>query len=813
MKTITLKSKAALIRSQRILVLVSFLTCGASFAQLQNNGILFVGDNGILTLKTGTYGFGSNAGTLSKTTRTNSSYGKIVFGAAATSTGATSNHFLDGYGRTLSDQPFIMNIGQGTVLAPIRIDAADATLTGVDAAFYNIGQTKGTTIDAELSEISNSEYWDIQGTNATISLSWRTATLANLSTSNYTIVGFNSGTNTWDIIPSIIDQTSFLGGLSTPTAGSIKSTSDVNLILYRYLTIGAKGDACQPIVDANTIVKTWSGTWSGDNLPPNEFNAVILTASYNTELHGGSFSCNSLVLNEGVTLTITDEKSIECVKGVTGSGKIILSSTANFVQRDNGALAPKIELTKRTRKMRRYDYIYWGTPISGDFKSQIANARIVAENSETVPNAGAFDLLYKYNSGLAVGQSGWAPLDVTTSGRGFISRVKLQAPLIDLSVYRNIDMKFDGIANNGEIEVLIKNNPASPNAGNSHNLLANPYPSAIDGDKFLIENTNLDGVIYLWKQKENYTGSGFYHQEDYVAYTRLGSSTLISPVLGVGGTTPQILSNASRIIASGQGFKVKSLVNSGQATFNNCMRVLEGNSTFVRSANAVVDSYKVTMSGPNGVSSTILVGYTPETTLSYDRMYDATTNSVSTAQVFTVLDNTDIKLAINARPSFENTDTVKMGMLKNNTYSETFVFNIDEKEGIFNTPDVNVYIHDKVQNTYHNLNNGSFSFTTSAANVLNRFELVYQTDSTLSNPGFVTAQTFVTLNDNVFKVNSSKEISNIAIYDIAGRLISTYAGVNNVAFSTAFNRFEGVYIAKIILTDGTIVTEKLINKQ
>ena len=464
--------------------------------------------------------------------------------------------------------------------------------------------------------------------------------------------------------------------------------------------------------------------------------------------------------------------------------------------------------------MRRFDYIYWGTPISGNFISQIAGARIVGETGDAVPNVGAFDLLYKYNSGLAAGQSGWAPLDATTTGRGYISRVKQQGPLADQTELRAIDMKFQGTANNGDITVEIKNNALSPNSGNSHNLLANPYPSAIDADRFLIENTNLDGVIYLWKQQQNYPGTGFYQQADYVAYTRLGSTTLSSPVLIPGGSAPGIPIDADYgKIASGQGFKVKSLVTNGTAIFNNCMRLLDSNNQFARNANEVIDSYKVTMSGPNGVSSTMLVGYTPETTIAYDRMYDATTNSVSTAQVFTLLDNTDIKLAINARPSFDDTDVVNMGLLKNNTYSETFVFTIEDKEGVFNTPDVNVYIHDKVQNTYHNLNSGSFSFTTTSANVLNRFELVYQNDSTLSNPDFVTAQTFVTLNDNTFKVSSSKEISDIAIYDIAGRLISTYNGVNNVTFATAFNRVEGVYIAKISLTDGTIVTEKLINKQ
>jgi hypothetical protein len=153
-----------------------------------------------------------------------------------------------------------------------------------------------------------------------------------------------------------------------------------------------------------------------------------------------------------------------------------------------------------------------------------------------------------------------------------------------------------------------------------------------------------------------------------------------------------------------------------------------------------------------------------------------------------------------------------LGILKNNTNAETITFTIDEKEGIFNTNQVTVYLRDKVQNTYHNLNNGPFTYTSSVTNLGNRFELVYQTDAELSNPEFDTTKTFVSLNDNVFKANSSAEMSSITIYDIAGRLIATYNNVNSNTFTTDFNKVQGVYIAKIKLMDGTLVNQKVINK-
>ena len=55
-------------------------------------------------------------------------------------------------------------------------------------------------------------------------------------------------------------------------------------------------------------------------------------------------------------------------------------------------------------------------------------------------------------------------------------------------------------------------------------------------------------------------------------------------------------------------------------------------------------------------------------------------------------------------------------------------------------------------------------------------------------------------------------MSSITIYDIAGRLIATYNNVNSNTFTTDFNKVQGVYIAKIKLTDGTLVNQKVINK-
>lgn len=472
-----------------------------------------------------------------------------------------------------------------------------------------------------------------------------------------------------------------------------------------------------------------------------------------------------------------------------------MSSQSSFVQRNSSASAPMIELTKTSRAMRRYDYIYWGTPIAGDFKSQISNAIAVGQST-----AGAFDLLYKYASGPG---GDWLDLDVIETGRGFISRVKMQAPFLDATTQQNINLKLTGVANNGNINVAVKNDPNSQYLQKSHNLLANPYPSAIDVDKFLLENTDIDGSVHLWT---NATPAGGaitnYGNADYAVYNFSGEIN----------TSPVAQKIAGKI-ASGQGFKVRAL-NNGSVNFTNCMRLSTGNTNFFRTGNTAQptkDRFKLTMTNSE-IYSQILIAYLPEATLGYDRLYDALRFSTSTAQLYSIHTVDEKRLAINGRPSFEDTDVVSLGVLKSNTNAETFTINISDKEGVFNSGNVAVYLHDKALQTYHDFSNGAYTFITSERIANGRFEIVYR-NGALGNADFASVKVNALIKNQTFIANSSIGMKEIEIYDIAGRKVATFIAEGQTNTSRTFNHADGVYIAKIKLENGSIATQKLINQK
>jgi hypothetical protein len=216
------------------------------------------------------------------------------------------------------------------------------------------------------------------------------------------------------------------------------------------------------------------------------------------------------------------------------------------------------------------------------------------------------------------------------------------------------------------------------------------------------------------------------------------------------------------------------------------------------------------MTGDNGVFSQIVVSYLPEGTLGYDRMYDAGRNSVSTAQLYSILENDGRKLAINARPNFINTDVVPIGVSKTGTTLENFTLSIQEKEGVFAaaTP---VYLHDLILNTYTDLTRTDYTFSSDSAAANNRFEIVYQ-NGALNNPNYQGPKAIAFIENGMLSVVASIGISSIQIYDIAGRKVTSIKGAGLTTSTTLFTFSEGIYIAKIKLENGAIATQKLINR-
>lgn len=68
-------------------------------------------------------------------------------------------------------------------------------------------------------------------------------------------------------------------------------------------------------------------------------------------------------------------------------------------------------------------------------------------------------------------------------------------------------------------------------------------------------------------------------------------------------------------------------------------------------------------------------------------------------------------------------------------------------------------------------------------------------------------------NGNLLAISTQKPISQIVFYDMTGKMIAHHQSVNTLRFQNNFPYPQGVYIARIILIDGTIINKKIINQQ
>lgn len=185
-------------------------------------------------------------------------------------TGATRLKYVDGYVKLYGSAPFTFPVGDDGYYRPVAISGGAGTTVAYFRANPDIAKTTKiiggehdplptgapfprTSKSHLVNNISNIEYWDIDGSNPTrITLTWdinsQIGTLTNLDLKNLSIVGWD-GTK-WVKIPSKSDiiylspdrsMPTFNGGVSNFTQGSITTEKAIvpnDFLAYTFGTVG-----------------------------------------------------------------------------------------------------------------------------------------------------------------------------------------------------------------------------------------------------------------------------------------------------------------------------------------------------------------------------------------------------------------------------------------------------------------------------------------------------------------------------------------------------------------------------------------------
>lgn len=787
--------------THRSILLWCCLIVNVISAQIYNAGEMIIHDGGELYVASDSFNFSNiNGNTL--TSRTANTNGKVSFSATATAVGESNNHFVDGFIKYYGNTSFIAPVGNNNVLAPVRLNPENTS--GVEVAYVRenpstIGGTLGITIETLIPV----EYWIVKGTNSSISLSWRSSSnLANFllspSLTYITIVGYNG--SQWVEIPSFYDTTSFLGNLSSETEGSITTLNSINLNDYTAFALAVKKNAsCFPVITSSGITKTWNGTsWSPSI--PTLADPVVINQPYT-----GSLSCYSVALNANYTLN--DNQLLDVVEGFSGTGKVIMSSEASVLQRSSSATPPIIELTKITNPMRRFDYTFLSSPLANfaTYFADISSANKTAVNGlfGQFSNSAFYNFFTDSNTGASV--------NVTSSnvpiGRGFSATVRPNQAPYSLSQAAGswftqtfpIHIKTEGLTNNGNITVPF---PTNTNWGR----IGNPYPSPINGEKLLdaLNTADFRKTIYFWTfntPRQNWASNpANYNPADYATFNYTGGVAACATCQEPTGIIPTM---QSVYIRKENGSSATSV------PLTNCLRDLSGNDIFFRNMSNSNGRIRLNLTGNENSFSQILVAYHSEATLDYDNGLDSPRmGGAITSELNSLLPGQTTAYAIQTRPSFDVSDIVPLQVVKRT--NETFTITLVNKDGVFINQDIQIYLHDKLLGVMHNFNEGAYTFIQTAQIDNERFEIVYQ-NQTLSNPEIIKVNAVAYINEKIFTAQASDAIKEIQIFDVTGRQVETYKNIGNTLIKKPFFHPQAPYIAKIILENGSIVTQKLIN--
>lgn len=331
--------------------------------------------------------------------------------------------------------------------------------------------------------------------------------------------------------------------------------------------------------------------------------------------------------------------------------------------------------------------------------------------------------------------------------------------------------------------------------------------------------TLVEGTIYFWTHHAPPTAAYpnpfygtftlNYSPNGYASYNATGS-TGTTPT-GAAWAPPGYSQLPNGYIASGQSFFAIGR-QTGTLYFTNAMRVRGNNNSFFRNAERQLetapqrDRIWLNFANTQGMFSQTLVGYVQGATNGIDRKYDGPSMSDSFA-LYSIADGRS--LGIQGRAPFVVSDEVPLGYMT--PAAGTFVIGIDHLDGLFENQDV--YLEDKLLGVIHPLKNSEYSFTTASGVFDSRFVLRYtSTQLSVGNPE-ISGQYVAFIKDDKIHVSTAGEINSVRIFDMTGKLVKSYLPKeSSPRFIDDFQFAQGVYLAKIKLRGGEIITAKLVSE-
>ncbi len=608
-----------------------------------------------------------------------------------------------------------------------------------------------------------------------------------------------------------------------------------------------------PFITTSSCNGSWSDTnnwehgdiWDVTNL---QSTCAIVQIKGNIQL-STNLNTVGLFIDNGSKLNMLNDSGLFNSWYLKLDGEIDLEGESQLIQSGDSTLDPSSSGTLEKDQQGTadtYTYNYWSSPVGFSNSTTNNNSYKVTDvftnvnflttgyNGSPSPVGISDYWIWKFSNQESDNYSKWQHVRSTNSllvGEGFTMKGPGTGPI-------SMDQNYilSGKPNNGTIQLNINN-------GNDY-LVGNPYPSAIDAEQFILDNGNTiagsgstTGVLYFWE----HWGGGSHnlgdYQGGYATYSLSGgvpAATLGTndPDVGTGGTPTKI---PGRYIPVGQGFFVTA-ENTGTIIFKNSQRVFEvengSSSLFMKVQNESKNikgtinisskisgsdarpKLRIGFNSVNTIHRQLLLTVDENATTGYDWGYDALYHDTQIDDMYWLIN--DEKYTIQSINNTGLATILPLGIhTKNNGVSS---ISIDQLEQV--PDDLNIYLHDKTSNVYHDLRQSSYNINLPAGEYLNRFEITFSTEQqqTLSTDN---------IEDKPINVFFSKEKKQITIQNPSSKLIESIEVFNMLGQSLFMfetktkehlltynaNPFEtGYYIVKLKTPYGKLSKKILIEK-
>jgi len=487
-----------------------------------------------------------------------------------------------------------------------------------------------------------------------------------------------------------------------------------------------------------------------------------------------------------------------------------------------------------------YDYNYWGLPVKVSVDKPQINDYIFEPLSNTGSrNAKLISSMEGHSSPLSISNK-WIYTYAGTSysnwqylgdqfdllpGEGFSMKGvngtnlnEVEAEKINKGNAQTYD--FRGLANDGKIELNIKKDQVL--------LVGNPYPSAMDLDKFLFENPAATGIAYFWDSRKD--GASHYladYEGGYGTYSP-GAGIYVPAIFesfnnghetgNSGATYPR------KKMPIAQGFMIIG-ENDGIVQFQNSQRIYQKEVTGVsvfKSSETTISSILINIEIDSTYIRQLALAFRDNSTINEDHGMDARKMDASEEDVSWSI--SEESFLINVRPKIDeeliplNINLVKDSSLKFSV-SEFNNFNPDR-----------LFIYDLQEDLYFGIKSGYLKMHLPKGNYNNRFFVSFIEKIPVEDPEpdteIIQEQARklpnILLNTiDIFQNNAAEQLeikilydsalSNLQLYDLNGKLFLNQdfkAKEKDFNFSTG-NLSNAVYIVKVKTTDNKELTKKI----